>query len=168
MSTTTFRHAAITTLDPRDMATISAALMLYQARRAELLRWSNAGVVPTDFDEALSVATAGGAYAPLSHEEVSELRDLIDTADTMQMTTTEPGETDVGLPGAGIAMHELAREMAQPDQHPEDWPLHQVPVVLTVAAPEGHAAATAMQVLALAAEEDMEERLQSYRLAGAI
>lgn len=78
MSTTTIQTVATTILDPRDVATIHAALLCYQATRAD-----------TDslHDEAQDAATGNGQLLPLSHQETYELIDLIRAGDVLELHT---------------------------------------------------------------------------------
>jgi hypothetical protein len=78
MSTTTIQTVATTQLDPRDVATIHAALLCYQAQR----------VTPALLhDEVHDAATGNGQHLPLSHQETFELLDLIRAGDVLELHT---------------------------------------------------------------------------------
>jgi hypothetical protein len=100
MSTTTIQTVATTQLDPRDVATIHAALLSYQFHRAT-------GSLP---DEVHDAATADGEHEPLDHLETNELIDLIQAGDLIKIHTQghdwEETSTDIGLALEG---HEAAR-----------------------------------------------------------
>jgi hypothetical protein len=101
MSTTTIQTVATTQLDPRDVATIVAALLCYQFHR----------VTPAGLpDEVHDAATADGEHEPLTHLETSELIDLVNAGDLIKIHTQghdwEETSTDIGLALEG---HEAAR-----------------------------------------------------------
>jgi len=78
MSTTTIQTIATTILDPRDVDTICAALLCYQAQR----------VHPASLgDDVHDAATGDGAHLPLNHLETYELLDLIKAGDAVEINT---------------------------------------------------------------------------------
>ena len=77
MSTTSIQTVATTVLDFRDIATLAAALTLYQAMRAS-------GPLP---EEVASLARGENTNDPLSHQETGELLDLLETADSIELAT---------------------------------------------------------------------------------
>jgi hypothetical protein len=101
MSTTTIQTVATTQLDPRDVATIHAALLCYQFHRA------TPGRLP---DEVADAATAEGDHDPLNHLETNELIDLVNAGDLIKIHTQghdwQETSTDIGLALDG---HESAR-----------------------------------------------------------
>jgi hypothetical protein len=101
MSTTTIQTVATTQLDPRDVATIHAALLCYQFHRV------TAGSLP---EEVADAATADGEYEPLTHLETNELIDLVNAGDLIKIHTQghdwEETSTDIDLALDG---HEAAR-----------------------------------------------------------
>lgn len=101
MSTTTIQTVATTQLDPRDVATIHAALLCYQFHRV------TPGNLP---DEVHDAATADGEHEPLTHLETSELIDLVNAGDLIKIHTQghdwDETSTDIGLALEG---HEAAR-----------------------------------------------------------
>lgn len=100
MSTTTIQTVATTVLDCRDIATIAAALTLYQSMRA-------AGPLP---DDVAALACGENTNDPLSHQEANELLDLLEAADVVELNTLgnnwEETRTDLGL---ALEHHEQAR-----------------------------------------------------------
>jgi hypothetical protein len=109
MSTTSIQTVATTVLDFRDIATVAAALTLYQSMRA-------AGPLPPDV--ASLACGEPGTDDPLSHQETNELLDLIDAADTIELATLgsqwDETRNDLAL---ALAFHEGAQDRkAQPAQ----------------------------------------------------
>lgn len=105
MSTTRIQTVASTTLDPRDVATIHAALLCYQFHR----------VTPTSLgDEVHDAATGDGTLLPLNHLETNELIDLIKAGDVLEINTLgndwEETSTDMQ---AALGHHEAARKEQQ-------------------------------------------------------
>lgn len=78
MSTTTIQTVATTRFDPRDVATIHAALLCYQAHRL------TPALLP---DEVHDAVTANGQVLPLDHQEVNELIDLVRFGDVLEAHT---------------------------------------------------------------------------------
>lgn len=101
MSTTTIQTVATTQLDPRDVATIHAALLCYQFHRV------TPGALP---DEVHDAATADGEHVPLDHLETNELIDLLTAGDLIKIHTQghdwAETSTDIALALEG---HEAAR-----------------------------------------------------------
>jgi hypothetical protein len=101
MSTTIIQTVATTQLDPRDVATIHAALLCYQFHRA------TPGSLP---EEVADAATADGEHEPLTHLETSELIELLNAGDLVNIYTQghnwEETSTDISLALEG---HEAAR-----------------------------------------------------------
>lgn len=102
MSTTTIQTLARTILDPRDVATIAAALLCYQAQRAI------PGALP---DEVHDVATGDGTHDPLGHQETHELLDLLQAGDVVEINTlgADWDETGTDIRQA-LESHEAARK----------------------------------------------------------
>ncbi len=101
MSTTTIQTVATTQLDPRDVATIHAALLCYQFHRV------TPGALP---DEVHDAATADGEHVHLDHLETNELIDLLTAGDLVKIHTQghdwKETSTDIALALDG---HEAAR-----------------------------------------------------------
>lgn len=101
MSTTTIQTVATTRFDPRDVATIHAALLCYQHIRG------TPSLLPEEVHDA---ATADGQFVPLSHQEVSEMVDLLQVGDLLESHTLghDWDETGNEVPIA-LGMHAAAR-----------------------------------------------------------
>lgn len=101
MSTTSIQTVASTRFDPRDVATIIAALLCYQHIR---------GTPSLLTDEVHHAATADGQFVPLSHQEVSEMVDLLQVGDVLESHTLghDWDETGNDIPIA-LGMHAAAR-----------------------------------------------------------
>jgi hypothetical protein len=100
MSTTTIQTLARTILDPRDVATLVAALLCYQFHGAT-------GDLP---DDVTAAATGDGTHDPLTHEQTHELLDLLRAGDVVEINTlgNDWDETGSDLRLA-LDSHEAAR-----------------------------------------------------------
>lgn len=102
MSTTTIQTLARTILDPRDVATIVAALLCYQFHRG-----LGTGAMQ---DEVIDAATGDGTHDPLTHQQTYELLDLLRAGDVIEINTlgNDWDETGSDLRLA-LDSHEAAR-----------------------------------------------------------
>lgn len=113
------------TLEAAELATLFAALALYQQARAPL-----GGTIPPSL---LEIATDGGDVRPLTHQETAELADKLQLCDTVEMNTLHDvaqGE----IPASAMVIQAVSHPHCIPISDERGELLYHVPARLTISA----------------------------------